>query len=127
MSLRKLLTSFHFQRGKVSESTSLRDWLLGTGVAAACLAPIGAASSLSGGIVPVGCSGSAQQLCTNGAGQVCNYTDNNGLAMKDACVVSGGSNGVVQPGNLLCPLGCTVDGSSRGSGAQCSINNTCYY
>ena len=62
MSLRKLLTSFHFQRGTVPESTSLRDWLLGAGVAAACLTPIGAASSLSGGIVPVGCQWFAERF-----------------------------------------------------------------
>ena len=91
MSLRKLLRSFHFQRGKVSESTSLRDWLLGTGVAAACLTPIGAASSLSGGIVPAWCIGSAPQLCSNnGTQNPCTYTDHNGLNMTDACVVTGG-------------------------------------
>jgi len=126
MSLRKLLTSFRFQRGKVGESTSLRDWLLGTGVAAACLTPIGAASSLSGACATC-CTSASMQLCTNGAGQTCNYNDTHGLPMHDSCVPQIGSGGWVQLGvKMQCPTGChTPDGFSGGN--DCSQNSTCYY
>ena len=126
MSLRKLLTSFHFQRGKVGESTSLRDWLLGTGVAAVCLAPIGAASSLSGACATC-CTSATMQQCTNSAGQQCPYTDNNGLFMIEACVVQMGSGGQVILGTRMkCPTGCSAQGGYAG-GDDCSQQSSCYY
>jgi hypothetical protein len=128
MSLRKRLTSFHFQRGKVSASTSLRDWLLGTGVAAACLTPIGAASSLSGGIPPLSCISSGPELCTDSAGNVCPYVDEYGFYMTEACTLDFGvSDAEIIDGNLLCPEECFVPNGTRGSGAECSEENTCYY
>jgi hypothetical protein len=125
MGLRKLLTLLQFQRSKLPEGTSLRDWLLGTGVAVACLAPVGAASSLSGGR-PAGCTSAAPQLCTDGTGNACDWYDSQGLHMQHACVVQlGGVGQIISPGGkALCPTGCNANGAN---GDDCSINSSCYY
>jgi hypothetical protein len=131
MGLRKLLTLLHFQRAKGPEGPSLRDWLLGTGVAVACLAPVGPALSLSGGdgegqIAP--CISAAPQLCTDGSGNACDWYDGQGLHMQHACVVQtlgGPPQGHVLFGTkAACPSGCNANGAL---GNDCSANSSCYY
>jgi hypothetical protein len=126
MILRKLFALHPFRRAKAPDTTSLRDWLLGAGVAVACLAPAGAASSLSGGYPPC-CDGAAVQPCLDGNGQLCPWYDFQGGYMTDACVVSFNTEG---PGRCLhgtralCPTGCNAAGSN---GDDCSVNSSCYY
>jgi hypothetical protein len=109
-------------------TAKLGEWLFGTGVAIACIAPIGANASTLGG--KLHCSGSEMMLCLdNTTGLPCTNASGDGTdpTMYEACgtQIGAGDGGWPTIPRWRCATGC---GIAAFQGSQCSVNVLdCYY
>jgi hypothetical protein len=109
-------------------TAKLGEWLFGTGVAVACIVPIGASASTTGGFLM--CAGSEMLQCLdNTTGLPCSNLSGDGSdpTMLDACGTLPGEGSGMYPSaaKWKCAVGCN-NGALEGH--DCSVNNAgCYY
>jgi hypothetical protein len=112
-------------------SAKLAEWLFGSGVAIACLAPLEASSFVKGG-EEFTCSGAQMGDCyDNNTEMPCSNPSGDGSdpTMYEACatIYESGGPGVYTGSNWTCGEGCDfLNHASQGT--HCSVNTqNCYY